>query len=144
MLPLNNMAYGADSFNFTKRALLRSKTCWDLTGETSCAGFEISGTEEDGTKRRIIFELDDGKLYKFGNAGLVEYEERGEFEDIIEGGNTVAELLQLSSIPAFCNRKVYPIVALQADETAQVMPKIKMKLKVNCFNDRYSFNEYSP
>lgn len=143
LLPIKTKAYGTDSFNFTKCALLRSRNCFDLSGETSCAGFEISGTEEDGTLRRIIFSIDD-KLYKFGNAGLIEYEERGEFADIIENGNTVGELLALESIPAFVGKKVYPIIALQAAESAQVMPKIKMKLKVNCYNDRYSCNEFSP
>ena len=139
----NTMFAGTDEFNFQRQSLLKSKVPFDLTDETSCAGFTIEGTEPPNTKRRIVFEI-DGQLYKFGNSGLIQYEERGEAEDIIEGGNTVAELLELSNIPAFVGKKIYPVIALQADDDAQLMPKIRLKLKVNSFNDRYLKNEFSP
>lgn len=144
MLPVNNMAYGSDSFKFRRQALLKSNACFDLTDETSCNGFIISGTEPAGTLRRVVFEI-EGQLYKFGDNGtLILYEERGEFADIIEDGNTVAELLALETIPDFVGKKIFPVIALQADEDAQVMPKIKLALKVSCFNDRYVKNEFSP
>lgn len=143
MLPTNTMQYGSDVFNFQHRALLKANVPFDLTNETSCAGFEIGGTEPEGTARRIIFKIDDA-YYKFGNTGLIEYEDRCEFEDIIQNGNTVAELLALQNIPDFAGKKIFPIIALSADESALVLPKIKMSLKVKSFNDIYTTTEYSP
>lgn len=143
MLNVTTMQAGTDTFAFKRRALLKSRACFDLTDETSCAGFIISGTEPPNTRRKIIFQIDD-QLYKFNNGALILYEERGEFADIIEGGNTVGELLELQTVPDFVGKKIFPIIALEADETAQVMPKISLRLKVNCYNDRYIKTEYSP
>ena len=137
------MAYGWDNFNFQRRALLKSKIPFDLSAETSCNGFEIAGTEPEGTQRRLMFEI-DGQLYKFGNAGLIEYEDYFDVEHILKDGNTVAELLDLQTIPAFVGKRVYPVIALSADESALVLPKIKMSLKVKSFNDCYTKTEYSP
>ena len=134
----NTMAYGWDNFSFQKRALLRSNACWDCTAETSVTGFEISGCEDEGTKRRIIFKLEDDKLYKFGDNGtLIEYESRDDLETILEEGNTVGELLALNNVNDFIGHRVYPIIALWAAPDAPVAPKISMKLKVSCYNDRY-------
>ena len=143
MLPTNTMQYASDVFNFQRRALLKSKIPFDLSAETSCNGFEIAGTEPEGTQRRLMFEI-DGQLYKFGNAGLIEYEDYFDVEHILKDGNTVAELLDLQTIPAFVGKRVYPVIALSADESALVLPKIKMSLKVKSFNDCYTKTEYSP
>lgn len=144
MLDISTMHAGTDSFHFRKRALFRSRNCFDLTYDTSCAGFIISGTEPEGTNRRIIFEI-DGKLYKFGNAGaLTDYENRGELDDILDNGNTVGELLALENANDFVGKKVFPIVALDAPSNSPVFPKINLKLKVNSYNDIYVKYIYSP
>lgn len=143
MLPVNTMAYGAETFQFRRQSLLKSNVPLDFTYETSCSGFEINGTEPEGCKRRIIFEIDN-KLYRFGNSGLDEYEFRGELEDILVEGNTVAELLAINSVPQFIGKQVYIWVALDAPADSPVMPKIKIAAKVNSFNDVYAKNEFSP
>lgn len=143
MLPTNTMQYGTDGFNFRRQALLRTAAPMDFTYETSVTGFEISGTEPEGTSRRVVFEI-DGQLYRFGNSGLDVYDDRGEFEDIINEGNTVGELLSLSDIPEFVGKKVYPVIALDAPFDAPVMPRIKISAKVNSYNDIYTKTEYSP
>lgn len=143
MLPTKTMAYGADVFNFRRQALLKSKAPLDFTYETSIANLEVSGTEPEGCRRRIIFEV-DGNLYRFGSSGLDLYDERGKFNDIIEYGNTVAEVLAQKDIKEWCGKRVYPIVAMDAPLNSPVMPKIKFAANVNSYNDIYTKYEYSP
>lgn len=143
MIPTNTMQRGTDEFSFRRQALLRTTQPFDLTGETSCSGFEISGTEPAGTSRRIIFEV-DGVLYYFNKGDLTQYPSYGELADVLQYGNTVAELLEVEGIVQWINKKVYPIIALDAPRDAEVMPKIKIGLKVKCFNDEYQRQEFSP
>ena len=139
----NTMQAGTDSFEFRRRALLKSKTPLDFKYETSITGFNISGTEPEGCNRRVIFSVDD-QLYRFGNSGLDLYEDRGELEDILEGGNTAAELLAVTNIPDWAGKKVYPIIALDAPADSPVMPRIKISCNVNSFNDVYMKSIFSP
>lgn len=140
----NNMQYGHSGFEFRKQALIKARAPFDLTDETSVNKFIIGGTEPEGTARRIIFSIDDA-LFKFSDAGnLIPYEWRGEFEDVIINGNTVAELLNLQHANAFCGKKVFPVIALDAAADAPVMPKIKISLEVDSYNDIYTRYFYSP
>lgn len=142
MLPFSNK-YLTDEFSFKKAALMKVKAPLDFTDETSVNGLEIVGTEPEGTRRRVIFEI-DGALYKFVNGALDEYEGYGGIVDILEMGNTVGELLQLEKITGFVGKKVYPIVALEAPADAPVMPRIKISAKVQSFNDVYTCYRISP
>ena len=143
MLETNTMQRGSDVFEFRRRALLKTTEPLDFTGETQVSGFSIYGTEPAGTSRRIIFEVED-KLWYFTNDGLTQYPSYGEINDILKYGNTVAELLEVEGIAKWIGKKVYPIIALDAPRDAVVMPKIKIGLKVNCFNDEYTREEFSP
>ena len=142
MLPFSNK-YLTDEFSFKKAALIRITSPLDFTNETSVNGFEIGGTEPEGTRRRIIFEI-DGALYKFGTNGLDEYEGLGTLPDILEMGNTVGELLALEKIPQFVGKKVYPIIAMDAPADSPVFPRIKLAVKVQSYNDIYTCYRYSP
>ena len=135
--------YGSSSYKLLKRALIKTLAPFDLTYETNCRGFEIGGTEPPGTMRRIIFKIED-ELYRFVNGILDPYPYHGEFEDVIEYGNTVGELLELENVPAFVNKKVYPIIAMSAPFDFEVMPRIKLALKVTSYNDVYTRLSYSP
>lgn len=140
----NTMKYGFDGFDFRRQALLVSAEPFDTTYETSIGGFYISGTEPENARRRIIFRVDGG-LWKFGDENNpVEYTRRGELDDILEYGNTVGELLALTNIPSWVGKKIYPIIALDAPADSPIMPRIKMELKVNSYNDVYTRNEISP
>lgn len=143
MLDTNTMQRGTDEFKFRRRALLKTTEPLDLTGETQVSGFVVYGTEPIGTSRRVIFEV-DGKLYYFTNDGVTEYCSYGEIDDILEYGNTAAELLEVNGVAKWLGKKVYPIIALDAPRDAVVMPKIKLGLKVNCFNDNYQRDQISP
>ena len=139
----NTKIFGASKFDFRKQALFTCNAPFDLTDETSCLKFEIGGTEPPETSRRIIFKIDD-ELYRFVNQVLDKYIWRGELDDVLKYGNTVAELLELENITAFIGKKVFPIVALDAPATADVFPKIKLSLKVSSYNDIYTVYRYSP
>lgn len=143
MLERNTMQRGTGNFEFRRQALFKTTDPLVTQGETSITGFTISGTEPEGTSRRIIFEV-DGKFYYFTNDGLTLYPYHGELKDILAHGNTAAELLEVNGIVRWLNKKIYPIVALDAPFDAAVMPKIKIGLKVNCFNDEYTRDELSP
>ena len=143
MLDTNTMQRGSDEFKFRRQALLKTTDPLITKGETSIAGFTISGTEPEGTSRRIIFEVDN-KLWYFTNDGLTLYPYHGELADVLEHGNTVAELLAVDGIVRWLNKEIYPIIALDAPDDAAVMPKIKIALKVNCFNDEYTRDKLSP
>ena len=145
MLERNTMQYGSDSFEFRRQALLKAHQPLDFTYETSVTNFQISGTEPQGCSRRVIFEI-DGKLYRFVNSLLDQYDERGEFDDVLKYGNTVGELLALNadSLASLVGKRVYPWIALDAPADSPVMPSIKIAARVNSFNDVYTKTELSP
>lgn len=135
--------FATDTFQFRKQALLRSRQPLDFSYETSIEGLNISGTEPEGSNRRVIFQIDD-KFYKFTNAGLTIYDDRAELADILIDGNTVGELLAVNDFSDFVGKKVYPIIALDAPADSPVFPKIKISATVNSYNDIYERNFYSP
>ena len=137
------MQRGSDEFKFRRQALLKTTDPLVTKGETSIAGFTVQGTEPEGTSRRVIFEVDN-KLWYFTNDGLTLYPYHGELADVLEHGNTVAELLAVDGIVKWLNKEIYPIIALDAPDDAAVMPKIRIGLKVNCFNDEYQREKLSP
>lgn len=137
------MHFASDGFSFRRQALLKSRACLDFTNETSVTGLLISGTQPDGTARRVVFEI-DGSLYRFVNGVLDIYDDRGELDDILAEGNTAEELMALTDIPAFVKKRVFPWIALDAPADANVMPRIKIAAKVNSFNDVYTKTELSP
>ena len=139
------MQYGTDCFEFRRQALLKSRQPLDFTYETSVTGLQIGGTEPEGCSRRIIFKIDD-KFYRFVNGTLDRYDERGEFDDILNYGNTVGELLALNtdSLKSFVGKRVYPVFALDAPADSPVMPSVKISATVNSYNDVYTKIEYSP
>lgn len=143
MIERNTLQRGSDTYKWRRQALLTTTAPFDLTGETTISGFVVSGTQPADTNRRIIFKIDD-KLFYFTNDGLQLYPYYDELADILEHGNTVAELLAVEGIAEWINKKVYPIIALDAPRDATVMPQIKIGLKVNCFNDIYTKDFISP
>ena len=138
----NTMQLGSDNFHFRKQ-ILNKLPCFDLTRETSCTGFNISATQPDNTNIRIIFEIDD-KLFFFNNGELIQYRNYGRVDDILREGNTIAELLALDGIVQFVGKRIFPIVALDYDFNAEILPTINMTLNVSCYLDEYARDELSP
>lgn len=137
----NPMRFGTSTFNFHRRAFLVSREALDLTGQTSCEGFTITGAQPSDSDRRIIFKIDD-VLYKFEDSSLVEFEGKADVDDVLENGNTVAELTALTDIPEFVGKQIYPIIALFSPAGVSVMPSIKIALKARKNTESYTKTVY--
>ena len=136
MLQSNTMRFGTDGFIFMRKSLLTAKQPLDTTGNTSVEGFTVEGVQPSGTMRRFIFKVDD-KLYKFAGTSVVEYTGKGEFDDIIDNGNTAEEVAAVNDIPDWLNKKIYPIIALRAPGDATILPTAKLTLNVRNTVDTY-------
>ncbi len=132
-----------DIFKFIKESLLTTTKPIDCTQETSIAGFEIGGTEPSTSKRRVVFEV-DGKFYRFEGNNLMQITCDKTVSDVLAKGNTVAELLQVTDIPSWCGKLIYPIIALESESSATVMPSIKLGIKVKSFSDIFQTSDLSP
>lgn len=136
MLIANTMRFGTDEFSFSRRALLTSKVPWDTVNQSSVEGFTIGGTQPANTDRRLIFKVDD-QLYKFVDGNLTEFTGSATFDDVIANGNTAAELSEVTSIPQWIGKQIYPIIAMSAPVDANTLPTIKIALKVRSNTDLY-------
>lgn len=112
-----------------KQALLVSKVPLDCTKKTAIDQFIITGAEPEGSKRRVIFKIDDA-LYKFKNGSLIAYPYDGNVDDILNYGNKASNLATYTNLDlsAFVGKKVYPIIALQSPADADEYPTIKLAL----------------
>lgn len=141
---INTMAYGQSSFRFRKQSLLQSIQPLDFSYVTEISGFNISVTQPDDCNVRVIF-IDADHMYKFGNEGnLTPYNNRGELADVLINGNTIGELLKVQSIPEWLNKRIYVLIAMDAPVDAPIMPKVKLSVRVNSYNDVYNCTSYSP
>lgn len=139
----NTMQLATDKFDFRRQTLLTTTQPIDTAGATSIIGFEVEGTQPDGTQRRIIFEIEN-KLYKFKAGQITEFNFEPSFVNVLANGNTVQEVLEMKNLSDWVGKKIYPIIALDAPSSSPVMPSIKIGLKVNSFNDIYTKVELSP
>lgn len=135
MLHSNTMRYATDEFAFNKSSLLTSKVPFDTAGQTSIDGFTIKGTEPIGTSRRFMFKVDD-KLWIFSEGEPTEHTGTGDFEDVIENGNTAADLETVTSVPDWVGKKIYPLIALSAPVDANV-PTVNLALNVTSDSEIY-------
>lgn len=115
---------------YERNALLVSKSPFDATNATGVDGFTITGEQPVGTARRIAFMLDD-KIYRFNGASLAEITGDLNTANILSNGNIPEELAPLTDIPAFVGQKIYPIIALHADDDITLSPTIKLGLKTH-------------
>ena len=144
----NTMRYGADTFSFRRQGLVLSKQSLNATGVTDVEGFIITGAQPADTDRRLAFKVDD-IWYKLtiteGAAELSELPTQDiTVESLLAEGNTVPELSTITSIPGFVGKQIYTAIALDAPPDAEVMPSIKLELKVRNNQDRYQDEQISP
>ena len=128
---------------FRIQSLLTTSKPWDTTGKTNIEGFELAGIQPADSNRRVIFQVDT-KYYKFdASQNLVEYTNTVTVDSILANGNTVEELSKVTAIPAWVNKKIYPIIALDSARDATVYPTLKIALKTRCNQDQYQKSEES-
>ena len=119
---------------FDKSALLIAKTAWDCTSKSEVTALTVSGAEPTGTKRRILFKIDD-VIYKYSNGALNAWNYELTAKNVLRTGNTPSGLAAVNGFPVFVGKKIYPIIALNAPSTADDFPTIKLALKTKTAND---------
>lgn len=137
MLQYNTMRFATDELSIgDKQGMLISKVPLDTTGQDFVDGFSVAGAQPTGSVVRILFKVDD-KIFKFSGQNPVEVSGDVTIENILDNGNTIAELAAVTNIPAWVNKKIYPIIALTSPADAQVMPAAKIGVKVRTVTDVY-------
>lgn len=107
----------------------RAGAGFDCTRMVSVDGFEVKGTEPVGTQRRVAFFVDDkwGALNPDGT--LHELSEQNiSAASVLFEGNSVEELMDLSTVPAFVGKQVGVAVGLSAPGPDSISPTFGMSL----------------
>ena len=142
MLQYNTMRYATDGFSFNKQALLVSKVPFDATEQTNVDGFSVEGLQPAGSARKVMF-LVDGQLTRFVDGAPTPATGEVTLDNVLTNGNTAAELLSITDVPAFVGKKIYPVIAMYSPVDAAVIPSIKLGMKVRSANDVYEMNAES-
>ena len=136
MLQYNTMRYGTDEFTFNKSSLLTPKTPFNTAGQNYVDGFEVSGAEPAGSQRKILFKVDDA-LYKFTEGNPVTVGGAADFDNVLANGNTPADLAEITGVPSWVDKQIYPLIALYSPSDALAFPTLKLGLKVRASTDVY-------
>lgn len=129
ILTNNTMRYGTDTFELSRQALFTSKRGYALTNCTSFTGFNIKGTEPQGTMRRVMLRI-DGACFVVKNGALSKVAGAvPTVDEVLASGNTAEELSAVTSVLGLVGKTVYPVIALQADSSATSMPTFGMSFK---------------
>ena len=128
---------------YERNALLVSKSPFDATNVTGVDGFTITGEQPVGTARRLAFKLDD-KIYRFNGTSLAEIAGDLNVGNILSNGNIPEDLVTLTDIPEFVGKKIFPIIALHADDDITLSPTVKIGLKLHSGSATYQKPVISP
>lgn len=111
---------------YERNALLISNEPLDATNVTDIDGLTVTGEVPTGTIARLAFKVDD-IVYRFNGSSLAEIGD-ATTDNILSNGNIPAELNALSNIDSFVGKKIYPIIALHADDDVTLSPTVKLAL----------------
>lgn len=131
----NNIRYNIDTLDSSSYGVIVSDgPLLDCSNASSVKGFEIDSNLPNITNCFVLFYL-DSKWVKLDSAGaaLEVNTSSPDFETLQSHGNTPAELLSLTNIPAFVGKRIGFAVGLSSNDPANALPKIKFALK--CEND---------
>ena len=137
---------------------------YQLAQGAEVVGMQVSGTEPEGTERRILFKVDgvwnrleitDGvaslspctKAADANGSGDTGASQKVALGDddvtatyVLEHGNTVAQLTSVTSAPALNGKAIYVAVAMHATEVAEAMPTFALGFKTRQMKDVYEFS----
>lgn len=130
-----------------KRGICISKSPINLLDKTSITGITTEGIQPANTTRHVAFKVDDVwkklTIASGGAATLTDLATQNiTAASLISEGNTAAELANVTSVPGFVGKLVYPAIALYVSEEATAMPTFG--LKVNTITDRNKNSITSP
>ncbi len=125
-----------DSFKFVRQGLLKTSKPLDATNATSITGFSISGTQPADSERRFVFTVNDENFIFSGN-NLVEFSYPLTLDNVLNFGNSSAELLSVTNIPTWCGELIYPTIALSSPADAPAFPTCKLALITSATTDIY-------
>lgn len=114
--------------------LIQSTQPINLLDKTSITGITTTGIEPSNTSRRLVFGVDGtwNKLTtdSLGSASLTALSEQNiTVDSVLLEGNTVAELDEVTSVPGFAGKLIYPAAALYASADASVMPTLGLTIE---------------
>lgn len=133
-----------DKLELSRESLLKSKVPLNMTQENAVVGFVVRGNEPTGSERKFLFKV-DGKIFKlYGNVPQQILIDENNLEEVLEHGNTAAELLIVTSMPEWIGKNVYPIIGLRAPANSEVMPSVQLGLKCKSTADQFKAHEEGP
>ena len=143
MLNYNTMRFLTDSFNpFIKQALLVSSEPVDLSDFNRLDQITVLGSQPEGSKRRFLFKMNNA-VYKFDGQNLVEYTGTVNLDNVLDDGNTAAQIEAVRSNRQLVGQKIYPIIALYSE--GQDTPSAKLSFQATNAVEELDFNkEHSP
>lgn len=140
-------AYGLDADIIVRpQSLHISRQALAITG--TCGGFSLSGNQPTGTERRVVFQI-GGIWYNLSVENGVATPsaltvQTITVDSVLTEGNTVAELAEVESIPAFNGQNVYIAVAMTAPEGATAFPTLKIGMENTAVGEAYDKYVESP
>ena len=131
-LGIQPIRYAQERYSPEAKGMIVSKDGSDL----DCSmldyvdGFEVSGPQPPGTKRKAAFFVDgawhrvssDGSLAPLSVQAITA-------DDVLYEGNTAPELSALTGIPGFAHKTVSVAIALQADNPSGAKPAMGLSVK---------------
>ena len=160
--PTYEHAYTLDALTVGYYGCNVSKDGVNLTTATDVLGFTIDGQQPNGTERKVAFSLDAGatwgKLSVDGNGvatleqiidtSAAEYSNKDTLLEacmatVLEGGNTVAELSAVASIPSFVGKRPFVFVALSAPDMATQPPTLSLGFNISVDTAAYGITDES-
>lgn len=112
----NTMRLGTDLYAANpRRAIMVAGGAhfFNFANCTQLVQFNIWGDEPTNTKRRFLFRYND-KNYKFSGQNASEYTGAITAENVLNNGNTAAEVLAIKNNTWFAGKKIFPIIALES------------------------------
>ena len=131
LIAVEPIRYSQSVLDVSIQGLLQTKAEKGIacTGIKSVNGFEIEHNSPNGTEIRICTSV-DGTWYYIEQDGQLRaiMEQSVTAESVLAEGNSVNELLALTTIPAFLGKEVGLAIALRS-QVAGVYPAIKIGIK---------------
>ena len=142
----NTMRFLTDEFNpYIRQALLVSNAPLDLTNFNRLDQLTVLGNEPTGSKRRFMFKMDN-KVYKFSGQNLVEYTGTLDIDNVLNNGNSAAQLEAVSNNSQLVGKNIFPIIALYSEvadaPTAKIIATASLVQDVLDFEKEHSAKSF--